>query len=55
MSHISGHRKYDDNECCGPRPPVPGEESRVRKVCIDCVLSVFGDDKQLTTTQFFFR
>ncbi|XP_075147073.1 protein axin isoform X2 [Haematobia irritans] len=32
MSHTSGHRKYDDNECCGPRPPVPGEESRVRKM-----------------------
>ncbi|KAM7363781.1 protein axin isoform 1-T1 [Cochliomyia hominivorax] len=32
MSHTSGYRKYDDNECSGPRPPVPGEESRVRKM-----------------------
>uniref|UniRef100_A0A1B0GB47 Uncharacterized protein n=1 Tax=Glossina morsitans morsitans TaxID=37546 RepID=A0A1B0GB47_GLOMM len=32
MSHSSGFRKYDDNECSGPRPPVPGEESRVRKI-----------------------
>ncbi|XP_065370738.1 axin isoform X2 [Calliphora vicina] len=32
MSHTSGYRKYDDNECSGPRPPVPGEECRVRKM-----------------------
>ncbi|XP_053964097.1 axin [Anastrepha ludens] len=32
MSHPSGFRKYDDNECSGPRPPVPGEESRVKKM-----------------------
>lgn len=37
MSHSSGYRKYDDNECSGPRPPVPGEESRVRKVCTHCL------------------
>ncbi|BFF92245.1 axin [Drosophila madeirensis] len=31
--HLSGiHRKHDDNECSGPRPPVPGEESRVKKM-----------------------
>ncbi|XP_068152113.1 axin isoform X1 [Drosophila tropicalis] len=30
--HPSGHRKHDDNECSGPRPPVPGEESRVKKM-----------------------
>ncbi|XP_020811968.1 axin isoform X3 [Drosophila serrata] len=34
---MSGHpslglRKNDDNECSGPRPPVPGEESRVKKM-----------------------
>jgi len=36
--HPSGLRKHDDNECSGPRPPVPGEESRVKKVgsSIDC-------------------
>ncbi|KAH8338332.1 hypothetical protein KR059_000166 [Drosophila kikkawai] len=28
----SGLRKNDDNECSGPRPPVPGEESRVKKM-----------------------
>ncbi|XP_020715291.1 axin isoform X1 [Ceratitis capitata] len=32
MSHPSGFRKYEDNECSGPRPPVPGEESRVKKM-----------------------
>ncbi|XP_017479397.1 PREDICTED: axin isoform X2 [Rhagoletis zephyria] len=32
MSHSSGYRKYDDNECSGPRPPVPGEESRAKKM-----------------------
>uniref|UniRef100_A0A0K8W947 Axin n=1 Tax=Bactrocera latifrons TaxID=174628 RepID=A0A0K8W947_BACLA len=32
MSQPSGFRKYDDNECSGPRPPVPGEESRVKKM-----------------------
>lgn len=32
MSHTSGYKKYEDNECSGPRPPVPGEESRVRKM-----------------------
>ncbi|XP_036675333.3 axin isoform X3 [Drosophila suzukii] len=30
--HPSGLRKHDDNECSGPRPPVPGEESRVKKM-----------------------
>ncbi|XP_033167532.1 axin isoform X4 [Drosophila mauritiana] len=30
--HPSGIRKHDDNECSGPRPPVPGEESRVKKM-----------------------
>ncbi|SPP80939.1 axin isoform X1 [Drosophila guanche] len=31
--HLSDiHRKHDDNECSGPRPPVPGEESRVKKM-----------------------
>ncbi|KAH8388623.1 hypothetical protein KR093_011494 [Drosophila rubida] len=32
MSHPLGLRKHDDNECSGPRPPVPGEESRVKKM-----------------------
>ncbi|KAH8313754.1 hypothetical protein KR067_011377 [Drosophila pandora] len=32
--HPSGLRKHDDNECSGPRPPVPGEESRVKKVVL---------------------
>ncbi|ALC46265.1 Axn [Drosophila busckii] len=32
MSHSSGLRKHVDNECSGPRPPVPGEESRVKKM-----------------------
>ncbi|XP_052841269.1 axin isoform X4 [Drosophila gunungcola] len=30
--HQTGLRKHDDNECSGPRPPVPGEESRVKKM-----------------------
>ncbi|KAH8306216.1 hypothetical protein KR018_004621 [Drosophila ironensis] len=30
--HSSGLRKHEDNECSGPRPPVPGEESRVKKM-----------------------
>ncbi|XP_030370496.1 axin isoform X2 [Scaptodrosophila lebanonensis] len=32
MSHLSGLGKHDDNECSGPRPPVPGEESRATKM-----------------------
>ncbi|XP_017857907.1 PREDICTED: axin isoform X2 [Drosophila arizonae] len=32
MSHQLGLRKHGDNECSGPRPPVPGEESRVKKM-----------------------
>ncbi|XP_067614733.1 axin-like isoform X3 [Eurosta solidaginis] len=32
MSDLSAFRKYDDNECSGPRPPVPGEESRAKKM-----------------------
>ncbi|XP_064553212.1 axin isoform X2 [Drosophila montana] len=32
MSHQLGFRKHGDNECSGPRPPVPGEESRVKKM-----------------------
>ncbi|XP_055924019.1 axin isoform X2 [Eupeodes corollae] len=32
MSHTPALKKYEDNECSGPRPPVPGEESRVRKM-----------------------
>ncbi|XP_037947244.1 axin isoform X2 [Teleopsis dalmanni] len=32
MSHSLGFRKHDDNECSGPRPPVPGEESRTKKM-----------------------
>lgn len=32
MSHSLGFRKYDDNECSGPRPPVPGQESQSKKM-----------------------
>lgn len=32
MSHTPSRKYIDDNECSGPRPPVPGEESRVKKM-----------------------
>ncbi|XP_055383005.1 axin isoform X2 [Condylostylus longicornis] len=32
MSHTPKSKKIDDNECSGPRPPVPGEECRSKKM-----------------------
>jgi len=32
MSHSSNEKLFDEYECSGPRPPVPGEESQRSKM-----------------------
>lgn len=40
MNQNTINKINDDNECCGPRPPVPGKENRKSKV-FDNVLIKF--------------